>query len=180
MLFTDEVKKEILLKLEAEYNKTMADYDEGETAGENGSVAWQLKAYPQHKNLIHAVDLNYIAANLNRVFAQIQKAKLKKALETLYSENPSEEEIKRAKYKLLAIQVENDYIETSNIDTELADWYFNLDNNREDEQKQLEYVQAIMNQLSKNIHDKPQLDEILSLEDDLDFESDKESKAKEG
>lgn len=176
MLFTDEVKKEILLKLEAEYNKTMADYEEADTAGENGSVAWQLKAYPQHKNLIHAVDLNYITANLNRVFAQIQKAKLKKALETLYSENPSEEEIKRAKYKLLAIQVENDYIET--IDKELCDWYHDLDNNRDDEQKQLEYVQAIMNQLSKNIHTIPSnLDEILSLEDDLDFESDKESKA---
>lgn len=171
MLFTDEVKKEILLKLEAEYNKTMADYDEADTAGEDGSVAWQLKAYPQHKNLIHAVDLNYLTANLNRVFAQIQKAKLKKALETLYSENPSEEEIKSAKYQLLAIEIDNEYIATPSIDTELADWYYNLDHDRDDDdQKYVDYVQAIMNLLSKNIHDKPQLDEILCLEDDLDFE----------
>lgn len=173
MLFTDEVKKEILLRLEAEYNKTMADYEEGETAGEEGSVAWQLKAYPQHKNLIHTVDLNYIAANLNRVYAQLEKAKLKKALETLYSDNPTEDEIKRAKYQLLAIQVDNEYIETSNIDTELADWYYNIPKESSDE-KYNKYVESIMGMLSKNIHDKPQLDEILKLEDELDFDGKEE------
>lgn len=168
MLFTDEIKREIVSRLEADYNTIMADYDE-DTPCDDGSVAWFLKTYPQHKDLIHAVELNYIVANLHRALAQLQKARLKKTIEALYSENPTEEEIKKAKYQLLSIQVQNDYIEAPSIDIELADWYYNTPNESSDE-KYNEYVESIMGMLSKNIHEKPNLDEILSMEDTLDFE----------